>query len=69
MVAFAHHQRPADLKQRIENIDGSGAFSRFRDLVHTEGLRESWQRFSLDRQTGRARELLAREGVTVAARQ
>jgi hypothetical protein len=46
-------------------IEGSGAFRRFRDLVHGEGLGEQWQIFSDDRRWGRARDALADAGIRV----
>ena len=66
MAAFAHRQRDLTLRQRLETaIEGKGAFGRFRDLVHEENLAEHWYAYSTDRQLGRARELLAAEGIRV----
>ncbi|MFF2113596.1 hypothetical protein [Rhodococcus koreensis] len=57
MAAFAQRQHDAALRERA--IDRTGAFGRFRDLVHRESLAEQWYDFSADRQLGRAREFLA----------
>lgn len=66
MAAFAERQHDAALRERLERaIGGKGAFRRFRDLVHDEDLAEQWYAFSTDRQLGRARELLAAEGIRV----
>lgn len=66
MAAFAERQRDATLRGRLERvIEGKGAFGRFRDLVHTEGLADQWHAFSTDRRLGRAREFLAAEGIRV----
>ena len=66
MAAFTEQQRDAALRERLERaIEGRGAFRRFRDLVHDEGLAEQWYAFSTDRQIGRAREFLADEGIRV----
>jgi hypothetical protein len=53
-------------KRVIEAIEGLGAFHRFRDLIHSEGLVEEWQAFSEDRRLARAQEFLADLGVRVA---
>lgn len=67
MSAFAAKQRDAGLRARLEQaIEGKGAFRRFRDLVHAEGLAEQWDLYSTDRQWGRAREFLAEGGIRVA---
>jgi len=66
MADFAERQREAGLRERLERaIHGAGAFRRFRDLVHDEGLAEQWDAFSTDRQLGRAREFLAGSGIRV----
>ena len=66
MADFAQRQREAGLRERLERaIHGTGAFRRFRDLVHDEGLAEQWDAFSTDRQLGRAREFLADRGIRV----
>lgn len=66
MAAFAQRQRDDMLRERLESaIEGRGAFGRFRDLVHEENLAERWSAYSTDRQLGRARELLAGEGIRV----
>ena len=66
MAAFAHRQRNLTLRQRLETaIEGKGAFGRFRGLVHEENLAEQWYAYSTERQLGRARELLAAEGIRV----
>ena len=66
MADFAQRQREAGLRERLERaIHGTGAFRRFRDLVHEEGLAEQWDAFSTHRQLGRAREFLADGGIRV----
>jgi hypothetical protein len=66
MADFAARQRAADLRERLERaIRGSGAFRRFRDVVHAEDLAEQWHAFATDRQLGRAREFLADQGIRV----
>ena len=66
MADFAQRQREAGLRERLERaIHGTGAFRRFRDLVHDEGLAEQWDAFCTDRQLGRAREFLADSGIRV----
>ena len=66
MAALAQRQHDPALRERLERaIEGKGAFHRFRDLVHQEGLAEQWHAFSADRQLGRARAFLAGEGIRV----
>lgn len=66
MADFAERQRNHALRERLErSIEGKGAFRRFRDLIHEEGIAEQWYAFSTDRQLGRAREFLADEGIRV----
>lgn len=66
MATVAERQRDGALRQRLERaIEGKGAFRRFRDLVHDEGLAKQWDVVSADRQMGRAREYLADEGIRV----
>ncbi|MFC9362540.1 hypothetical protein ACFTZB_38950, partial [Rhodococcus sp. NPDC057014] len=66
MAAFAQRQHDSGLRERLEwAIEGKGAFHRFRDLVHQEGLADQWYAFSTDRQLGRAREFLADQGIRV----
>lgn len=66
MADFAERQRDSALRQRLEHaVEGKGAFRRFRDLIHDEGLAVQWNAFSTDRQLGRAREFLASEGIRV----
>jgi hypothetical protein len=66
MQEFALRQRDRGLRDRLaQSIEGSGAFRRFRDLVHGEGLGEQWQIFSDDRRWGRARDALADAGIRV----
>ena len=66
MADFAQRQRDARLRERLERvIHGTGAFRRFRDLVHDEELAEQWYAFSTDRRLGRAREFLAGGGIRV----
>lgn len=66
MAAFVARQRDAGLKEKLERtIQGKGAFRRFRGLIDGEDLDAQWHAFSADRQRGRARELLASEGIRV----
>ncbi|MFD6859740.1 hypothetical protein ACFWCF_20690 [Rhodococcus sp. NPDC060090] len=66
MAAFAGRQRYTALRERLERAsEGKGAFRRFRDLVDAEGLTTQWTLFSTDRTFGRARELLADNGIRV----
>jgi hypothetical protein len=66
MQEFALRQRDRALRDRlIHAIEGNGAFRRFRDLVHGEGLAEQWQIFSDDRRWGRARDAFADAGIRV----
>ncbi|MDV2981542.1 UNVERIFIED_CONTAM: UPF0158 family protein [Actinomycetes bacterium ARC8] len=66
MAAFAGRQHDETLRERLERaIEGKGAFSRFREIVHDENLSENWYAFSTDRQMGRAREVLADNGIRV----
>lgn len=66
MAAFGERQHDSTLRERLERaIEGKGAFHRFRDIVHEEGLAEQWHAFSADRQRGRARAFLAGEGIRV----
>lgn len=69
MAAFAGRNHDAALRDRLErSIEGKGAFRRFRDIVHEEGLAQQWYAFSTDRQLGRARAFLAGEGIRVGRR-
>lgn len=64
MADFAAGVTNGSLRERLErSLEGRGAFRRFRDLVHDEGLGEAWHRFSDDRGMGRAREFLAEHGI------
>jgi hypothetical protein len=66
METFAERQRDEALRGRLlGEIGGKGAFRRFRDTVHDEGLAEQWNAFSTDRQLGRARAFLADQGIRV----
>jgi hypothetical protein len=68
MADFAAMITYLPLRKRVtEAIEGLGAFHRFRDLIHSEGLVEEWHAFSDDRRIARAREFLADLGVQVAA--
>ncbi|WP_320537679.1 UPF0158 family protein [Pseudarthrobacter sp. IC2-21] len=69
MAAFAERQHDEAIRERLERaIEGKGAFSRFRDVVDGENLSDQWYAFSADRQTGRAREFLADNGIRVGTR-
>jgi hypothetical protein len=64
MAAFAGRQHNEALREQLERaIEGKGAFSRFREIIHRENLSEHWYAFSTDRQMGRAREFLADNGI------
>ena len=64
MSDFAGRQRDEKLREQLEQaIEGKGAFRRFRDVIHPEGLAPQWEAFSTDRQRGRARAFLADAGV------
>ena len=66
MADFAERQRDQAVRERLERaLHGSGAFRRFRDLVHDEDLAEQWSAFATDRQLGRARQWLADNGIRV----
>lgn len=66
MESFAERQHDPALRERLERaIEGKGAFRRFRDLIHNEGVADQWYVFSTDRQLGRARDFLADRGVRV----
>lgn len=66
MAAFVDRQRDDDLQGRLGRaIQGRGAFRRFREMIGDEGLSAAWEAFSTDRQWGRARVLLAEEGIRV----
>jgi hypothetical protein len=67
MADFAASRTDPGLRDRLgDAIQGRGAFRRFRDRVHDEGLADQWDTFSTDRSYGRAREELARSDVHVA---
>lgn len=67
MSEFAAGLHDEALRERMERaIEGAGAFRRFRDLVHEEGLAGRWDAFSTDRAIGRARAALAGNGIRVA---
>ncbi|UUZ59253.1 UPF0158 family protein [Nocardioides sp. B-3] len=66
MELFAERQRDEALQERLlRAIGGKGAFRRFRDRVHDDGLADQWYAFSTDRQLGRARAFLAGQGIRV----
>ncbi|MCI2266678.1 hypothetical protein [Sediminivirga luteola] len=67
MAAFARrHWHDTELQARMERaIEGKGAFRAFRTLLRNEGLPDTWEIFSTDRQIGRARQLLAANGIVV----
>jgi hypothetical protein len=68
MADFAAMITYLPLRKRVtEAIEGLGAFHRFRDLIHSEGLVEEWHVFSDYRRIARAREFLADLGVHVVA--
>lgn len=67
MAEFAAGLHDGAPRERMERaIEGAGAFRRFRDLVHEEGLAERWDAFTTDRAIGRARAALAGSGIRVA---
>lgn len=48
MAAVAERQHDRSLRDRLEQaIEGRGAFRRFRDLAHAEGIAEQWELFSM----------------------
>jgi hypothetical protein len=66
MVDFAARQRDQALRSRLEQaVEGKGAFRRFRQVLHDEGLADRWSAFADDRLIGRAREFLAEHGIHV----
>lgn len=66
MADFAASRSDPGLRDRLEEaIRGRGAFRRFRDMVHDQGIAEHWDTFSTDRSYGRAREELARSGIRI----
>jgi len=66
MADFAQRQREAGLREGLERaIQGTGAFRRFRDLVHDENIADQWYAFAAERQLGRAREFLAARGIRI----
>lgn len=66
MQEFALRQRDRALRDRLTHaIEVNGAFRRFRDFVHGEGLAVQWQIFAADRRWGRARDALADTGIRV----
>jgi hypothetical protein len=68
MEAFAQRRPDRSQRDRLSRaIEGAGAFRRFRDTVHDEGIVEAWRVFSDDRRSGRARQRLADAGVRVSA--
>lgn len=69
MADFAEAQPTSELRRRLETaIEGKGAFRRFRDVIHAEGLVDAWHRLSDERELGRARSLLAEAGIRVMPR-
>lgn len=67
MATFAAGVRSTAVRGRLEEaIQGRGAFRRFRDVIHEEGLVEAWLRHSDDRTMGRARAYLAERGIRVS---
>jgi len=70
MADFAGRVAVPGVRERLErSIEGRGAFRRFRDLVHREGLDEEWYAFSEERAMGRAREWLAGKGIRALPRE
>lgn len=66
MAYFAERQHDAAVREQLQRaMEGRGAFRRFRDVIHGEGLVTGWDVFSTDRTWGRARALLADAGVRV----
>jgi hypothetical protein len=69
MAAFTERQPPGTVHTELQgSIEGKGAFGRFRDAVHRHGLGDAWQVFSDDRRLGRARVLLADNGIRAIPR-
>ena len=63
LAAFAASQQPEFRALLEQTIQGTGAFSRFRQAVHRAEMNGRWTAFSDDRRIGRARAALARHGV------
>lgn len=67
MADFAATVTVAGVRDQLERaIEGRGAFRRFRDAVHRQGLAGEWHAFSAERSMGRAREWLADNDIRVA---
>lgn len=66
MSVFIGRLRDPALRERGQKtIEGQGAFRRFRSFVDDFELLERWRLFSEDRKFGRARALLAENGIRV----
>lgn len=64
MARFVDTVTDPRLKGLLENaIQGRGAFRRFRDVIHAEGLAATWNAYSDERRLGRARAWLATIGI------
>lgn len=67
MADFASGLPGRESRRRLESAtEGRGAFRRFKNAVHEEGLAARWYAFSEERQLGRARVYLADAGIRVA---
>lgn len=63
MHDFVLERTEGELQERLlEDIDGRGAFRRFRDRVHRAEIHRSWYAFQRERRLGRVRRQLALAG-------
>lgn len=66
MHAFVSGLRNPEVRDRgLMAIEGTGAFRRFRRFVDDNDLGDRWFQFSDDRKYGRARLILAENGIRV----
>ena len=66
MSVFVARLHQAELRERGRAaVEGKGAFQRFRTFIQESDLSDEWSLFSDDRELGRARALLAENGIRV----
>lgn len=64
MALFAEAVTDPHLRDRLtRDLEGRGAFRRFKDSIYDVGMQEEWFSFSDERKAGRAREFLAGHGI------